>query len=412
MTNLLIVGEGLSGLFAAVLASEHGAHTTLVAQGRGGLSLSHGCVDILREGWSAEGLRRLPATHPYRMAGSVNFDRALARFLVITSRGGIAYRGGFEDNLNLPTALGGIHSTAFAPESLARGSLSGDLPFTIGAIEGFRDFSARLVQSNLAHSGRGTPDIVSLPIIGDTPRRDYYAHDLARRFDDRDWRDELARAWKPRLGGVDLLGVPAILGLFHHEDVVSSLEEKLDLRLFEIPTLPPSLPGLRLERLLRKTALGAGVRLIEGSRSVGLVDGKRGGSRVSGVVVQTAGGPRPFEADAVLLATGGVLHGGLVARQNGRVTESVFDIPVNCPASREHWTSESALGSQPYASFGLRVDREMRPLSDDRSPYYANLFAAGGILGGSDRAAEGSRQGIDLLTAYTAVESALGETLA
>jgi hypothetical protein len=33
------------------------------------------------------------------------------------------------------------------------------------------------------------------------------------------------------------------------------------------------------------------------------------------------------------------------------------------------------------------------------------------VLGGSDRATEGSRQGIDLLTAYRAVEAALGVTL-
>jgi len=411
VTDLLIVGEGLCGLFAAVLASQHGADTTLVAQGRGGLSLSHGCIDILRDRASATTLRTLPQGHPYKLAGGENLDRALKKFLVITSGGGLAYRGGVEEILRLPTALGGVHATSFAPESLARASLGEIKSFTVGALEGFRDFSAELVRRNLARSGFPVPTVVSLPLLGDVPRRDLYAHDLALRFDDSEWRSELARAWKPRVGGLRLLGVPAVLGLWKHAEVIASLEDKLDLTLFEIPTLPPTLPGLRLERLLRRTALVAGVRLIEGSRALGLVDGRSGGERVAGVVVQAAGGPRTFPSDAVLLATGGTLHGGLIARQNGRILESVFDIPVQHSESRGEWTSERPLGAQPFASYGLRVNSEMRPVSDEGAPYFANLYAAGGIIGGSDRAVEGTRQGIDLLTAFRAVESALGVAL-
>jgi glycerol-3-phosphate dehydrogenase subunit B len=63
--------------------------------------------------------------------------------------------------------------------------------------------------------------------------------------------------------------------------------------------------------------------------------------------------------------------------------------------------------AQPYAFFGLRVDRWLRPLAADNKPAFENVFAAGGILAGADRAGEGSRQGIDLATAYRAVEAAL-----
>lgn len=412
MKDLIIVGEGLCGLFAAILASEHGASTTLVAQGRGGLSTSHGCVDVWKAGLSAGALRGLPEHHPYRIAGWSNIERALRAFLVITSRAGLAYRGSLEESLTFPTAIGGIHTTSLAPESLARGDISDkSAAFTVGEVEGFRDFSGRLVRDNLARSGRPAPEIVSLPIIGDAPRRDLYAHDLARRFDHAEWRSELARAWKPRLGGIRLLGVPAVLGLREPAGVLAMLEDRLDVRIFEIPTLPPSIPGLRLERLLRRTALAAGVQLIEGSRATGLVDGRSGGKRVTGVVIQSAGGPRTFSAGAVLLATGGVLHGGLVGRQNGRFVESVFDLPIHAPSSRKEWTTDVPLGAQPYASYGVRVDAVMRPVSDADIPYFSNLYAAGGLLSAGDRALEGSRQGIDLLTAYRAIESILGAPL-
>jgi glycerol-3-phosphate dehydrogenase subunit B len=411
VTDLLVVGEGLCGLFAAILSAEQGARTTLVAQGRGGLSSSHGCMDVWKQVPSADQIRRFPMNHPYRLGGWSNLDRVLRRFLVTTSRAGLAYRGSLDVNLRLPTAIGGQHSTAFAPESVARGDLSDVGSFSLGAIEGFRDFSGTLVKNNLARAMRTELEIIPLPIIGDIPRRDLYAHDLARRFDQPEWRIELARAWKPLLGGVRTLGVPAVLGLRNPAEVISSLEDKLGVRLFEIPTLPPTVPGLRLERVLRNVALEEGVQLIEGSRSIGLVDGRSGGKRVAGVVIQSAGGPRTHSAEAVLLATGGVLHGGLVARPNGRIVESVFDLPVQHRGSRATWTSDEPLGAQPFATFGLCVDSTMRPVSEEGNPYYGNLFAAGGVLGGSDRAIEGSRQGIDLLTAYRAVESALGVTL-
>jgi anaerobic glycerol-3-phosphate dehydrogenase len=39
---------------------------------------------------------------------------------------------------------------------------------------------------------------------------------------------------------------------------------------------------------------------------------------------------------------------------------------------------------------------------------FENLLAIGGVLAGADRAHEGSRQGIDIATAYRAIEVLLG----
>jgi anaerobic glycerol-3-phosphate dehydrogenase len=49
----------------------------------------------------------------------------------------------------------------------------------------------------------------------------------------------------------------------------------------------------------------------------------------------------------------------------------------------------------------------MQPCDSDGRPFFANVFACGGLLGGADRRTEGSREGIDLVTAYAAVEAAL-----
>jgi glycerol-3-phosphate dehydrogenase subunit B len=96
-----------------------------------------------------------------------------------------------------------------------------------------------------------------------------------------------------------------------------------------------------------------------------------------------------------------------VTRQDGRVQESVFDLPVVADLDRTRWTAASPFEEQPYARFGVAVGDDLKPVGPDGAPIFENLFAAGGILAGCDRANEGSRQGIDLATAYRAVEVAL-----
>jgi glycerol-3-phosphate dehydrogenase subunit B len=407
MTHLLIVGGGLTGLFAAVLAAERSADVTLVTQGRGGLGVSHGCLDVWARGSPGRRLRNAPQDHPYSKAGADSFRGALEAFRSVVQRAGYPFVGRLSRNMRLPTALGAVRTTAFAPRALAAGALDPSTPFTLAEFKEFRDFYPRMAAANLRRAGLPVQGVVGLPLIDLPRRRDFDALDLARKFEDRLWREEIARAWKPNLTGVKRLGLPAVLGLAASTAVAEDLQEQLGVPVFEIPTLPPSVPGLRLERILRSALLEAGGQILEGPHVIGRVEGRSDGRRVSGVVSQTPGGPRVLTADAVLLATGGILHGGLVAMQDGRVQESVFDLPVIHNPERELWTAASALQGQPFARFGLAVDEHMRPLGADGLPVFENLFAAGGILAGADRTQEGSRQGVDLATAYRAVEVAL-----
>ena len=61
---------------------------------------------------------------------------------------------------------------------------------------------------------------------------------------------------------------------------------------------------------------------------------------------------------------------------------------------------------QPYSQVGVLVDDQMRPLGADGDAPMENLYAVGGLLGGSDRIVEGSRHGIDLATAHCAIKAA------
>ena len=144
-----------------------------------------------------------------------------------------------------------------------------------------------------------------------------------------------------------------------------------------------------------------------GSSATGRIERSKKVRRVSGVVLHTTGGEHNLDARGVILATGGFLNGGLAARRDGNIVETVFNLPVQHSEDRQAWLASSPFEEQPYEKFGLLVNSRMQPLDLHGDPVFENLYAAGGIISGADRQCEGSRQGIDLATAYRAAEAAL-----
>lgn len=409
MTKVQVVGAGLSGLFAAILAAERGADVTLFARGRGSLELSHGCIDIWNSGDVRREFSTLPPGHPYRKIGVDAIEKGTQAFLRVVEPGGLGYLGEFRRPLHLPTAVGALRRTNFAPLAQVSDDALGDLPCLIGNIAGFRDFYPEMVRVNLIKRGFSVDGIVELPLPG-YPARDVYASDLARLMDREEDADDVLNAWQHRLAEVDAhrLLLPAVLGLRNAGLLHRKAETILGLPIQEIPTLPPSMPGLRLEWVLWRAADAAGVHLVEGPQVKSLPDERSGAGRVSGLVADTAAGERMFPADAVILATGGVLNGGLKAVQDGRIVEPVFGLPVSGVGLRSDWTTERIADRQPFERFGVQVDAALHPVDVDGQVLLENVHVIGGLLGGADRISEGSRQGIDLGSAYRAVEVILG----
>lgn len=403
--RVVVVGAGFSGMFAAVLAAQQGADVTLIAEGRGGLGLSSGRIEVWGLGPPVSAFSASPPGHPYRRVTESDLRQAVQAFIDLVASQGLAYVGSLDRNAPMPAPVGSPRPAALAPGSQARHLLGRQVNIALAGVRGFRDFSPHLAQGVRDFSRRLTiaPDLPSpLP----TSRRDLYATDLALWFDRHEDLQPLAQQWQQALGPAHAVALPAILGLSRHEEVHQAMENALGMRVLEIPTLPPSVPGLRLERALRRAGEQAGVRFVEGSRAVGRVAGRGRRRVVDGVAALTLGGMRVHPADRVILATGGPLHGGWVASADGKARESVFGLPVAAGPSFE-WTTSRLTDPQPYARIGVEVDRQLRPLGADGGPAFENVFAVGGILAGADRAREGCRQGIDLATAFRAVKWAL-----
>lgn len=67
---------------------------------------------------------------------------------------------------------------------------------------------------------------------------------------DHNGAQSLVQQVKPKLDGVAMVGFPAILGFL--PETRAKLADMLGVPLFEIPTLPPSVPGTRLFRALKR----------------------------------------------------------------------------------------------------------------------------------------------------------------
>jgi glycerol-3-phosphate dehydrogenase subunit B len=413
--DVIVVGAGLAGMFAGTLAARRGARTLVIARGQGGTHLGTGCIDV----WGyesapaqtqrplaqsrrvaaspAKGLAQLPAGHCLALAGRPALQAALDELQTLCAAGGYPLAGELGRNFKLPTAVGALRPTCLAPQSFVLGDLAREGELVLARFPGFRDFFADFAVANFKEAGLAAR-AVTLELPDAPKRREAFATDLARLFDRPAYREKLAQAWAAPLKGARRLGMPAILGLRNPAEAYADLTAKLGLEIFEIPCLPPSVPGMRLYNVLLSALQNAGGQLVLGPPVTAWVEG----DRVRGVISEPEGGPRAYAGSTLVLATGGFRHGGLVAPERGVVRETVLNLPV---AQAKAWFASAYWGTQPYARFGVRVNAQMQPLDESGDMIYSNVLAVGGLLAGADRTGEGSREGIDLATAWKAGEN-------
>jgi glycerol-3-phosphate dehydrogenase subunit B len=222
--------------------------------------------------------------------------------------------------------------------------------------------------------------------------------------------EELIAALKPNLGSARRVGFPAVLGLERSIQVHQRLEEALGRPVFEIPGLPPSNPGIRLHNLLAAAARKYGAQVFNGMKAEGH---ESTASSLTRVFSEAAARQKPHQARAFVLATGGILGGGLSGEPTGIVRECVFDLPVAAPASRSDWFSAQFLdpAGHPVYQSGVPANADFQPVRSSGEVVFDNLFAAGGIMGGGDYVLERSLDGIALVTGWM-VAGKLAERLA
>jgi len=235
---------------------------------------------------------------------------------------------------------------------------------------------------------------------------------VATTFGETTAREALAETVRPHLEGESRVGFPAILGDERADAVRADLADRLGVDVFEVPMGPPSLPGMRLEDLLYDALeagrpgddRGSGGRLRDRRGRNGPERSRTDRSRRRRPERQRDSPPRrPVRARDGRTGR----KGRTIGRE--RVFEPIFDCHVPHAADRYDWFVDDVFGDQPYARFGLPVDRDLRPLDASDEPEFSNLRSAGAVLGGYDFAAEKSGAGVSLATGYVAGRRAASE---
>jgi glycerol-3-phosphate dehydrogenase subunit B len=431
--DVVVIGAGLSGLASAHALATHGARVIVLAKGMATTHWTAGTIDVAAPPGAETGRRGVrqlasQAGHPYALLRD-DVDEAVADLLDILDREGLRYVGDLDSQIRpVPTGIGATRPVSIAPDAQADAlpPWSPVETLIVCGIEGFKDLWPIAVAASLARpdvwsspaasaspvaGGAGAPARV-IPASVDLPhvasRHNLTALHLARAFDDPSWRttaiDAIARSVdRVRPGGPLRVGLPAVLGLREHADVLVEIRTRLGSPVFELPLVPPSIPGMRLFDALRRALLAAGVRIQIGE-SVSRVEAD--GPRVN--LVATPAAVREFgvRAGAVVLASGGIAGGGIVATADGRLGEAVLGIPVDAPA-RDDWFSVDPFDTRghPLEASGIRVDDELRPVPRKGKPYFENVRIVGSNLGGQRWLRERCGDGVAIASAYRAAAS-------
>lgn len=416
MTRVVVIGAGLAGLVAALRLAEAGADVTVVATGAGGLRLSPGTIDVL--GYSPDRVEApreaLPAFvaanpgHPYaRLAGTL--DEALEWFRAQVP--GLAYEGGADANMILPTAVGAPRPTALAPPSIAAGDLRRGGRLLVVGLGALKDFFPALLADNLSRAGLPGGRVEARHAEVDVSPRpgwaDVAAQVFARALDAAPFRRELGEALRGLAEPGESIAMPAVLGMARAREAHDELQERAGAPLVEIPTVPPSVPGIRLEMALTAALSRAGGRLVLGPDAVGHEGADR---RLGAVLVRQAARTRALPADAVVLATGGFAAGGIELDSHGALRERVFGLPTTGPPAGERGLSPRHLDHQPLMAAGVALDDAGRPVGGDGAPVWENLWAAGAIEAGALPWREKSGEGIAIAGGYRAASAILEGT--
>jgi glycerol-3-phosphate dehydrogenase subunit B len=404
MKEVIVIGAGPAGLLAAWVACQSGAKVRVLASGIGTTHVSPGWIRILSEspGASLEKWITMHPEHPYVLAGIDALAGGLAALREVCGRAGLNYVGQIDANFRLPTALGAVIEAAAVPESFAAGDLRRPGAMLIAGPNDWRDFFPKLCADNLTR--RGFPAQAAsfdLPEMH-TSRFDATPVGLARLFDRADVRERVAAQLKPKLDGATRAGFPAVLGLDHSAEAWRDLSDRLGVPAFEIPTLPPSVPGMRLFNAFKAALTQAGVPiLLDMTATQGVVEG----GRASGVVVPDVVRDRTYRADAIILATGGLYGGGITSDYTGALREAIFGLPLQAPAGGpDEWFTPLFLGpaGHPIHRAGVRVGVHMQPVDASGRVLLEDVRIAGRLLAGYDPLAEGSTEGVWLASAYRA----------
>ena len=289
--DVVVVGAGISGLTAVSAAARSNQRVALVATGPGSFVHGSGC---------------LKAQEFLRSRASYQMDEAIAYFQEMAQAACAPLEGNISEARYLPTILGDFQSLALAPRPLWNAEPRNGAATVIVGIRELSCFDENFMAERLKEQARRLGVACTY-----TARQLSLAHAfggsvttvrIANRFDnDPGFRSAFVNELGLVASGYERILVPGILGLHSSAHQFAHFECEPGCSLSELPTLPPSVSGLRLFNRLWSYLREIGVELFQGF-PVQKMQIQKGSC--SELQIASPGHPLILRGESVVLAAG------------------------------------------------------------------------------------------------------------
>lgn len=413
--DTIIIGGGLSGLTAGIALQQAGQRVAIAASGPGTLNYFSGSFDLL--GYDSdghilshplEGIPHLSPNHPYSKIGAERVAALAEEARNLLVQAGIALKGGDSNHYRI-TPMGVVKPAWLSMDECLTVESPSSVPYAkilLVNISGFLDFPVEFIRAGLGQMGADVSEATLSVNELHTRHKSPYetrATSIARLMANDEVLQEFADNLQSQISGnmPQAIVLPAVFGLTS-DTTLRKLRELVNIPLYVIATMPPSLLGVRVQTQLRNRFTKLGGQIFHEAK---VTSGIVYGGEVLGIAT---GYSEKVDAGSYILATGSFQSHGLVAGYR-KVSEPIFNLDVEAPAgSMPHVAGgkpegvSSFFSPQPYMQTGVKTDNAFHPYSNGQ--HVCNLYAVGSVLGGHDALSQADGTGVSLLTALAAAK--------
>lgn len=407
----VIIGGGLSGLTCGIKLAENGKKVAIVSSGQSAIHFFSGSFDLLGKVGDKEitkpleAMQQLPKEHPYQRVGLKKTSRLAQDAQELLIRAGVKVSGQADKNHFVMTPMGNIKPTWLSLDDFTTFDNATNFPWKNAMIinfSGFLDFHTLFIQDGLKKLGVKAEikdiSMKEFEAIRQNPS-EMRSSNIAKVFDQGNAIDEFTQKINRRTVDNDVVILPAVFGLFN-TTIAEKVKKNIDKPVLLLPALPPSVPGIRSQILIRNRFQELGGTYFLGDKvEEGVFEGKKL------LNIQTYNhGDIKLEAKEFVLASGSFYSKGMIAGPDS-LYEPIFGLDIDGTKDRKKWFDENIFNDQAYMKFGLKTDANFKAQFDGQT--IENLYVAGSGLGGANPLKEGSGAGISLLTSLHVAEQIL-----
>ncbi len=410
MSQITIIGSGIAAIAAALEAERKGAQVTIIRGRPGSTALSSGAWDIagnpLRhpdDSWhtptsprdNIQQLLKWNPHHPYAHLQRQVGD--LASFLaqgiaMVTETLNYPLAGSLDQGFLALTPAGTLKLTGFVPKSGAAGNFL-TLSSASLLIIGIKDLNTCHPKSAAKVLSRRSGLPVQTAEI-EFPEPYGSPFELAQKIEG-EWLELFCQKVAQHCQQYHPTHVilPPVIGLETTGQILARLHETTGIPCFETLSLPPSVPGLRLQKSIDRF-LNSGADKNRKVMTGQVVGFEATTGRITKLHVHQGDQELQLATEQIILASGKYLSGGL--RKEAGFIEPIFHLPItpSGPVFSGKVVEKKFLANHELFSVGIQTNDQLQPVDERNNIVYQNLRVAGSLLAGYNPAVDHSGMGV------------------